>query len=447
MFKTRDPKMTRKAAGVAIVVVLLLSLTLTFQNCSSFSSAVTGSITAASSNLSSTLPSLGGTGSTPAPTPVPTAVPTPVPMGASGCGLDGVTLASGSSRTFYFVPAATATNNCRSEARTCANGTLSGSAAFASCTPEPADGIELISDVGAKTGFLATDACPDPSDQAYQGNCSAPVDRAVANPFFPQPAGTKPKWTIQQWGSKSSMPTGAGVPYADGRRWANNEKFLAIFPNNLFEMGIDGNSDFNGVYRQQQPSRQGWPSLYFGFNVTNPYDLGNGSSPISTMKHLNFNFDAYLTNTNRNEKPGYDPNQNSVIFVIYFTVQNLNQASAGFGQYIWMGVPVYNDIERFPGRYVNVDSFGDGLGTNMLIYSTAYTGFSSISIWDAQWTHLSRDLMPDVREAFSSAIANHNLKDGDLSNYYLSGMVIGYEVTGLNTTWIQFRTPSLKVVH
>ena len=305
--------------------------------------------------------------------------------------------------------------------------------------------FELIGDPMMQTGFRETDACPNVSDTITAAGCPSPVERNVPNSLYPAAAGQAPKWTIQQWGSRTSLPGGPGYPYGDGLIWSVGEKHLATFPNGIFEMGVNGYEDWLGQYRQTQPARPAWPSFTLGYTVANigePAKTPGGS--IDQMKSLNFAIDARLVNENRHQKDGYDPNQNTVIFVGYVTIINLSSSSPGYGQYVWMGIPIYNDLEQMPAPYVGSDSYGTGLGTNMLIYSPGYAAYATTSVWSLQWVHLAADLLPHARTALATALQKGLLKDLNLSHYYVGGFTIGFEVTGLNETTLQFKGISLK---
>lgn len=383
---------------------------------------------------------------TPVPDPAP-GVSAPVTSNAAGdCILNGTTVKNGQSQQFYFTSAATAASGCATEQRACSNGKLAGTANFVTCTPEPAGGIELITDVGVKMGFAETDACPDVSQQPFVGGCAKPGMRNVVNPFGGQPAGTLPLWTLGQWGSRSSAPGGAGVLYGDGRQWGNADKYIALFPSGIIEMGMNAFSEFGGVYRQVS-GRPGFPSLYLNFPITAPAPKPLGSGPISTMKNLYFSMQARLVNANRHQQPGYDPGLNAASFIVYLGLQNLNMASPSYGEYVWFGLPVYDDRDPSPAAYQATDDFGDGLGTHMFIYSLAYSQLAQTSVQSGQLVTLQRDLAGDVKTAIATGVARGYLKNSNMADYRISGATIGWEVPGLNEVALQFRTPSLKVKH
>ena len=366
----------------ALPALVILGVLAAFQNCTGYEALRSGE----SSSLSS--PSLD-------PTPVPTPVPTPAPAPTVGPKL----------------------------------GTT-----------------ELITDPMMQTGFRTQDGCPNLTDNVGSGACAVFKEHVVKNPMYPAFAAAAPKWLIQQWGSRSNLPVGAPAAYGDGLIWKNADKSFAVFPGGIFEMGINGFNDFGGVYRQKQPGRPAWPSFTLSFNTADANAPNTAlSGTVDQMKALVYSMDVRLANEDRHQNTGYDPNQNSVIFVGYMSVQNLNSKSAGYGQYVWMGIPIYNDLEQMPARYVNGDSYGDGLGTGMLIYSPGFAVYSQTSVWSLQWVHLQADMLPHVKAALAEGVKKGMLKDPNLANYYVSGLNTGYEVTGLNETALQFKNISLKV--
>jgi len=54
------------------------------------------------------------------------------------------------------------------------------------------------------------------------------------------------------------------------------------------------------------------------------------------------------------------------------------------------------------------------------------------------------DMMPYVRLGLQAAVERGFVRSGDLNKYYVGGMNIGWEVTGLNIGTIEIANLSLK---
>ena len=314
-------------------------------------------------------------------------------------------------------------------------------------TTWPAGTFELITDPLVKTGFQETDACPNVSDTITAAGCATNVQRNVSNILWPAYAGQSPLWTLQQWGSRMSIPGGVGTAYGDGLVWADATKHLAIFPGGVIEMGVNGLVDWNGSYAQDQPARPGWPSMTLGFNVNNPGNVARSpSGPLNLYKNLLFQMDARLAELITNQRGSYDRLKNPTHFDAFITIQNLRPGATGYGQYIWMNVPIYTTREAVSPPASQVDAYGLNLGTNMLIFSPGLAAYTNSSLTSLQWVHLGADILPFVKNAVNQALSTGVLKDPDLSHYYVGGFTIGWEVLGLDQATVQFKNVSLKVV-
>jgi hypothetical protein len=139
--------------------------------------------------------------------------------------------------------------------------------------------------------------------------------------------------------------------------------------------------------------------------------------------------------------PDYSPGLHAAQFQIFFSVQNLNRQSPGYGKYLWFGIPIYDDRHRVvPGHKAQ-----DTGGTSMFIYSLAGEVFSTKSAHDREWITLDKDLLPLMREGLEYAWGRNFLKESQaLADYRIAGMNIGWEVPGTFDVDLQIRQLSLK---
>ncbi len=120
-------------------------------------------------------------------------------------------------------------------------------------------------------------------------------------------------------------------------------------------------------------------------------------------------------------------------------MQNLDPASAGYGDYLWFGVTLYDDRDVRPGLYVAGDA-----ATGKLIYNIGLAPLSPSGLGDGAWHAIEGDLLPHLLAALREAWARGLLTDSmRLSDYRIGGMNIGWEVPGLNTVELQVEGLSL----
>ena len=139
-------------------------------------------------------------------------------------------------------------------------------------------------------------------------------------------------------------------------------------------------------------------------------------------------------------RDGYDKNLHAGHFLIYFTVQNLNKNSPGYGrEYIWLGVQIYDDRTEHPPLYINHDA-----GTQTLIYSLAYDSVAAKSTHTKEWVNFDVDLYPHILKALDEAWSRGYLSSShDLADYKIGGMNMGWEAPGLNIVDMKVRNISL----
>jgi hypothetical protein len=129
----------------------------------------------------------------------------------------------------------------------------------------------------------------------------------------------------------------------------------------------------------------------------------------------------------------------------FFTLQNHNKQSPGFGPYFWFGVPLYDDRNRLPKSHQAKDG-GKEDATGMFIYTVAGSEFATQSLHDGGCVTIEKDLLPLMRAGLTTAWQRGFLADSQsFADYRISGMNLGWEVTGIFDVEIQLRDLSLKV--
>lgn len=285
---------------------------------------------------------------------------------------------------------------------------------------------ELISDSHFQNGFQVL----------------APVHPPVVEGIVQFDTTKTPIWTCGQWGSKSSLADIDPITMQNGwYHWENNEKHVFMGPQGAEEydllFGVNSYNEYDGVYRQLGES---WPHLLVEQRLSPPNTAGLGCPAMDELIKLDFHVEAKLENDSTIIQAGYDSNIHAAQFLIYFTVQNLNLNSSGYGKdYVWLGVQVYDDRNKRPAEYINHDD-----GTQSLIYSLAYDSVATKSTHTNEWINFDVDLYPYAISALSEAWQRGYLSASqDLADYKLGGMNIGWELPGMNTGEMKIRNLSL----
>ncbi|MCD7109654.1 hypothetical protein LRX75_11415 [Rhizobium sp. DKSPLA3] len=295
-------------------------------------------------------------------------------------------------------------------------------------------GEELIGDPTFSAGFSATPKCNSPTERA----CADDKRYRLKLPSYPKLAAIKPVWEIRQWGSRSSFLPEA-KKFGSGYGWETPDKRLVVYPDGAIEMAVNGDSEMEGQYDNKRPSK---PSLIAGQTIAAPGDYSRDTGSLHEMSQLIFNLDFRLMYENQNKKNGYDPKLNAFSLPVNFTIQNLNNKSSGYGQYVWLQINPYDDRHEKPIR--SSDESMVDYGTKMLIYFVPTDRLTAENSHSGEWINLHGDILPYAIRSVQIAADRGILKSGDLTDYKIGGVNIGYELTGLNITTVMFRNLSLK---
>jgi len=158
-----------------------------------------------------------------------------------------------------------------------------------------------------------------------------------ADPGAGEPGAGEPAWELAQWASQSTIYGVAPTILPLGATEYTNPDKTIIFGGGTAAaeadliLGVNSISEYDGGYREEGRI---WPHLVAQQGVSGPGSHLHGQAPaIADMTSLDFHIDVKLLKDNRLTDPeqGYNPNMHASQFGTIFTIQNLNQASAGYG--------------------------------------------------------------------------------------------------------------------
>ncbi len=318
------------------------------------------------------------------------------------------------------------------------------------------------SEDGGSDGSDASDVDPEEFCHVLDQPNELIADRRFRRGFIPlnqntgQPEGfmptgfcqADPVWSIAQWDSLGDLAQSARQTLSSGAvRWENQYGRVTIGqlqnPEADMAMAVWAFEEYGGQYHTPTPDRV-WVHLLAEQRISPPGVDRPGCPPISSLDSLNFHLVARLLQDVPHYQAGYDSNKHAAQFLIYFTVQNLNPNSSGFGDYLWFGITPYDDRYDIVPTFIQGDLGGD-MGTGKLIYNLGGEPFLSEGLVPGgpEETFV-KDILPDVRQALLEAWDRGYLPASqDLSDYRIGGMNIGWEVPGLNDVEMQVRDLSL----
>lgn len=249
---------------------------------------------------------------------------------------------------------------------------------------------------------------------------------------------SEPVWSLYQWSSR--------FPFADSLRGENSAGSL-VFKNAAKSVAVGVSPEREGMLSlaanarieygsQARSAKDPWVHLLVQQDFDPP-------AALDQLNSLRLKLAARLVRSTNLHAGDYSPGIHAAQFQIFFTVQNRNPKSAGFGDYLWFGVPLYDNRSRFAKAFKEQD-FG---GTAKYIFTPAGSEYSQTSTHDGAWVAIDKDVLPMVREALEAAWARGFLKDSkDVADYFIAGMNMGWELPGIFDVEMAVKDLSLVAV-
>lgn len=247
----------------------------------------------------------------------------------------------------------------------------------------------------------------------------------------------KPLWKLLEWSSQFPLGKTNLIKNSDGVLiYSNSAKAITLGTTGKkqadFSMAANANVEYGKRVRQ---AGEPWVHLLVEKEFDSPPALGK---ILAAKLHV----ETRLLHSRLLQTNGYSPDVHAAQFQIFFTVQNLNRNSAGFGDALWFGVPIYDNRHRFPLEFKERD-FG---GTERFIFTPNGKTYTSSSAHDGDWIVIEKDLLPLMREALDTAWARGFLEDSkNIADYFIGGMNMGWELPGAFDVEMQVRNLSLKI--
>lgn len=287
---------------------------------------------------------------------------------------------------------------------------------------KPADeNRELIQDPHFQRGFILWN--PKPGKHVRDGELKSRDSSAT------------PIWGLSQWNSKVPLGT-AGLNIGGTLVYSNSAKAVTLggmgTAKSDLSLAVNAGAEYGA--RARKSATEPWVHLLVEQEFEFPASLENFSA-------VKVHVEARLLHSRLVQEKDYTPNLHAAQFQIFFTLQNRNHRSPGYGDLVWFGIPIYDNRARFPNAFKEQD-FG---GTAKFIFTPGGKTFTSASAQDGNWVIIDKDILPLMREALETAWARGFLKESKtLADYTIAGMNMGWELPGTFDVEMQIRNLSLK---
>lgn len=286
--------------------------------------------------------------------------------------------------------------------------------------PPSSGAVQLIRDPDFQNGFMLQR--PEPGKR---------VECGVAR----GPGGIPAVWDLAQWTSKFHFDESTPVGRAAGGAFVlANPARRVVFggDDGVLSLGVNTGPEYGDRLRQKG---EPWVHLLVSQRFATHPRLGD-------LDSIRLRLDARLARFEELQ-PGQHPHTHAAHCMMFITVQNLDRKSPGHGDYLWFGIPIYDNRYREIRTYAAPDSAGSG----KFIYTPAPVPPPAPNIHDGQWTTFDLDLLPAMREGFAVARGRGFLKHLDSADdYRLGGMNLGWEMPGTYDVEIQIRGLRLTAI-
>ena len=278
--------------------------------------------------------------------------------------------------------------------------------------------VELIADRSFQRGLEVKDRAGKEQVIAWNANAAPPI------------------WNTAQHHSKSSFADKAFQTLTtNGFYFKDNYEMLAIHPTNADAdviCGVNGDHEFGGVLREPGDP---WPHLYLEQRISGPRGhLGATAPTLADIKKIDFAVSIKLLFDRKKSGPTYSRHVHAAHYLFFFTVQNLNHKSTGYGDYYWFGIALYDDRYAVTALSAMQDKgSAKKKGTNKFIYDIGMKPFTDKVVAAGDWVSVTGDLLPHIIAGLQECWRGGYLTASqNLADYGIGGCVVGWEVTGLN---------------
>ncbi len=302
-------------------------------------------------------------------------------------------------------------------------------AASAGASGQVPDRVPLLDDTRFEHGLTVWS--PVPGKHVKQGE------------LRPADGSGEPVWGLAQWDSRFTLAHAKPERLPSGAvRFFDGAKFVVFGTPSSDEADIILALNGQTEYRNKIPSPgDPWPHLL----VERPL---RHHPALVDLAAVPFQIRYRVLYSKATEATGWDERLHTAQFVFYLTVQNHNRNSPGGGDYLWVGMMLYDGRHRLPAAYGARDAGSSKKqGTGKFIYRPAFKRLSNNSPHDGDWITVDVDLLPMLREALQTAWQRGYLTDSnEATDYRLGVMNMGWEITGPIDAAVQVRGLKLEAI-
>ena len=204
---------------------------------------------------------------------------------------------------------------------------------------------------------------------------------------------------------------------------------------NAIKMGITTSKE----YDRPRQFNEFWPHLLLEQEfVKKPY--------LKDISKVILRFDGKLNSSElRMSQVEYNKGLHAAQFQLFLTIQNRNTKSAYYGDFLWFGVPFYDNRYTVIPLYAAQDA-AKGDASGKFIYSISSADVSKTSFQSKQRISVAIDIYPHIVKAIELAKTRGYLTGSFFDEFQISGMNIGWEIPGTFDVEFEYENFDIQVV-
>ena len=258
-----------------------------------------------------------------------------------------------------------------------------------------------------------------------------------------------PVWMLGQWASKHSFAD----PAVTRQTQLGNHRFQIANPSKRvtvdsrrgeLELGIIASACYDRPRQRNEP----WPHLLVETALTDKRHPA-GAYRVDAMQRLDVAMDCRLTEFTDGHPDGANPALHAAQFQLFLYMQNLNIESPGYGDMLWFGIPIFDNRHASnEERYQRDGGKPDASGKFIYILpskdcwprgTTFFKDGKITATRNADWMPIRVDVLPWMLRAYTLARKGGYLPTTELSDLYVSGLNLGWEMPGTYDATMQVR--------
>lgn len=264
--------------------------------------------------------------------------------------------------------------------------------------------------------------------------------------LFTTSSGT-PAWQLAQWYSKydlteyrsrSYSKKGEAFTYTSKGIVKNGEEIPAkVFAADSTNASLYIELNAEAEYDAPRQAGEGWPHILLS------QDFSSNLIQVKGLSELVMNMEFTVMKCEDKMDGAADPSLHCAQFVWYITLQNRTRGSAGYGQYIWFGLNLWDN--RYIGSVCNefaAQDLGKEDATLAFIYQPSGDYFLQAGVIPqvGEKASVCFDVLERAAYAYNLARSRGYLSDTEWEDVYVGGMNFGFEITGTYNAAVEIET-------